>query len=153
LSLDGAEHARHRAPFVGPFRAREVSERFAAETERVAGQLVSELAPAGRAELRTAFAGPLAASIVARALGLGADETPAVLASSRAIVASVTSITEGRGPTPEGRNAFGQLRARLLAVIDGDDRGSLLATAAGAGGLARDQIVSNAAVLLFGGIE
>ena len=30
LSLDGAQHARHRAPFVGPFRAAAVRERFAA---------------------------------------------------------------------------------------------------------------------------
>src|SRR5215471_8553528 len=29
LSLDGEAHAHHRAPFVGPFRAREVKERFA----------------------------------------------------------------------------------------------------------------------------
>jgi cytochrome P450 len=153
LSLDGAEHARHRQPFVGPFRAREVSERFAGEIERVAGQLVGELAPAGHAELRGAFAGPLAASIVARALGLGADEAPAVLAWYRAIVASVTSITAGHDATREGRDAFAQLSARLLAVIDGDDCASLLAAAARGEGLSRDQIVSNAAVLLFGGIE
>ena len=29
LSLDGAEHERHRAPFVAPFRAVAVRERFA----------------------------------------------------------------------------------------------------------------------------
>ena len=34
LSLDGADHARHRAPFVAPFRAGEVGRRF---TARVRG--------------------------------------------------------------------------------------------------------------------
>jgi cytochrome P450 len=38
-------------------------------------------------------------------------------------------------------------------VIDGDDRHSLLAAAAAGTTLSREQIVSNAAVLLFGGIE
>jgi cytochrome P450 len=153
LSLDGEEHTRHRAPFVGPFRPREVRERFAAETEREAERLLSELAPVRSAELRAAFAGPLAASIVARALGLRADEARIVLGWYRAIVASVTSITAGSGPTQEGRDAFDQLRARLLGVIDSDSRESLLAAAATGAGLSPDQIVSNAAVLLFGGIE
>jgi cytochrome P450 len=153
LSLDGDEHARHRAPFVGPFRPREVRERFASETEHEAGRLLQQLAPQGRGELRRVFAGPLAASIVTRALGLTAAEAPAVLDWYRAIVASVTSITAGRGATPEGRAAFEQLSRRLHRVIDGDDRDSLMAAAASGPGLSPAQIVSNAAVLLFGGIE
>jgi cytochrome P450 len=153
LSLDGEEHARHRAPFVAPFRPGEVRARFAAEIEHEAGRLLQRLGPSGRAELRSAFAGPLAASIVARALGLGADAATVVLEWYRAIVASVTSITAGQGPTEAGRDAFEQLHARLCSVIDGEDRDSLLAAAATGAGLSRDQIVSNAAVLLFGGIE
>ena len=38
-------------------------------------------------------------------------------------------------------------------VIEGGDHSSLLAAAAGAGVLSADQVISNAAVLLFGGIE
>jgi cytochrome P450 len=45
------------------------------------------------------------------------------------------------------------LRARLEEVIDSRDASSLLAVAAGGSGLDRDELVSNAAVLLFGGIE
>ena len=79
LSLDGVEHDRHRAPFVGPFRAGEVAGRFAQTAEDEAERLIDELAPAGAAELRRAFAGPMAASIVTRALGLGRDEVADVL--------------------------------------------------------------------------
>jgi cytochrome P450 len=153
LSLDGEAHARHRAPFVGPFRAREVRARFEAPTAAEADRLIDALKPARHAELRREFAGPLAAAIVTRALGLAPDEAPAVLGWYRAIVDAVTEITAGGGSPGRAKEAFEQLSARLTAVIDGDDRHSLLAEAATATRLSREQIVSDAAVLLFGGIE
>jgi cytochrome P450 len=153
LSLDGLEHGRHRAPFVGPFRLGEVRGRFQQTVGSEALQLVDALRPSGSAELRRAFAGPLAATIVTRALGLGADEVAPVLTWYDAIVTAVTEITAGRGITAAGQDAFGQLRGRLLAVIDGPDQSSLLAAVASGSDLSRDEIVSNAAVLLFGGIE
>jgi cytochrome P450 len=153
LSLDGTAHDRHRAPFVGPFRAGEVAGRFAQSTEDEANRLVDELAPAGAAELRRAFAGPLAAAIVTQTLGLDRDEVADVLAWYEAIVASVTEITAGNGATAAGEEAFGNLSARLRAVIEGGDHSSLLAAAAGTGALSEAQVISNAAVLLFGGIE
>jgi len=153
LSLDGDPHARHRDPFVGPFRAREVRDRFAGTVALEAGRLIDELRPAGCAELRGAFAGPLAASIVCRALGLGSEEAPTVLGWYGSIVSAVTEITAGGAIPDAGRAAFAALRARLREVIDGDDPESLLAVAARGSALSDDQIVSNAAVLLFGGIE
>ena len=153
LSLDGDEHARHRAPFVGPFRPLQVRERFASAVQDEANTLIDEFAPSGAAELRRAFAGPLAASIVARALGLDPGETPTILGWYDAIVAAVTSITAGRGITGEAERAFAALRARLHTVIDGGDPSSLLAAAAAGSTLTPDQLASNAAVLLFGGIE
>jgi cytochrome P450 len=153
LSLDGGEHDRHRAPFVGPFRAREVVGRFARSTEDEANRLIDELAAAGAAELRRAFAGPMATAIVTQALGLGRDEVADVLAWYDAIVTSVTEITAGNGATAAGQEAFAGLSERLRAVIEDGDGSSLLAAAAGAGVLSTDQVISNAAVLLFGGIE
>jgi cytochrome P450 len=153
LSLDGAEHDRHRAPFVGPFRARTVTERFGAVARARAGELIDDLFPRGRAELRREFAGPLAAGIVAQALGLAAREVPSVLAWYDAIVASVTDITAGRDPGERGSTAFAQLGARLRDAVTLEQSSSLLATAASASTLEPEQVVSNAAVLLFGGIE
>jgi cytochrome P450 len=162
LSLDGAEHQRHRAPFVGPFRAREVHERFALAADEQAGLLVDALEPLGAGELRRSFAGPLAAAIVARSLGLTTEEVPTVLEWYDAIVAAVTEITAGRGDGGGGRRAFAELGARLRGVIAGADGmpqlaadagESLLGAAAHGSELSNEQIVSNAAVLLFGGIE
>ena len=153
LSLEGERHAANRAPFTQPFRPRSVRERFAEPVAAEAGRLVAALRPRGSAELRRAFAGPLAAVTVGRALGLAEDETGAVLGWYDAIVGAVTEITAGRDLPADGTRSFGQLRARLLEVIDGADRSSVLAAAASSAGLGREEIVSNAAVLLFGGIE
>jgi cytochrome P450 len=69
------------------------------------------------------------------------------------IVAGVTEITAtGRVPD-SARAAYAALAAQLQRVIDGADRGSLLAAAADGGTLTHGQLASNAAVLLFGGIE
>jgi cytochrome P450 len=153
LSLDGPQHDRHRAPFVGPFRASSVAGRFGDAATARAEWLVDEIAPAGRAELRRQFAGPMAASIVTEALGLESGEVNDVLAWYDAIVTSVTEITAGNGPTPAGEQAYAELSARLRAVIGSGVGSSLLSAAAAAGALTHEQISSNAAVLLFGGIE
>ena len=150
LSLDGSEHRRHRFPFVTPFRSRAVVEAFAEDVAGGTARLLDELVPAGAGELRRGFAGPLAAAIVARALGFEPGEAGTVLRWYDAIVDAVTAITAGRPITEAGRRAFAELRSRLLAGID---RGSLLKEVAAHGGLSHEEIVSNAGVLLFGGVE
>jgi cytochrome P450 len=154
LSLDGDEHTRHRTPFAAPFRPAQVRKRFASAIEAETDALIDELSASGPgAELRRAFAGPLAAAIVTRALGLSEEEVATVLAWYDAIVAAVTSITAGRGITAAGEQAFSELNRRLRSVIAGDQAASLLAAAAHDSTLTPAQIASNAAVLLFGGIE
>ncbi|HEY6395886.1 MAG TPA: hypothetical protein VIX82_00380, partial [Solirubrobacteraceae bacterium] len=153
LSLDGGEHRRHREPFVPPFRSTAVRERFAGPVTEETRRLLDRLAPTGAAELRRSFAGPLAAKIVTLALGLGGGEVGDVLRWYDAIVAAVTEITAGQAPPVAGEEAFGALEERVRAVIDADQRMSLLSSVAATATLSTDQIVSNAAVLLFGGIE
>jgi cytochrome P450 len=154
LTLDGDPHKRHRAPFAGPFRLDAVRERFTAPVEEETDRLIDAIAPAGAAELRRELAGPLAAVIVAHALGLQEAGATEVLGWYDAIVASVTEITAGNGPTEAGRRGFEALRAAMEPALDAAPETSLVAAAASdAGGLGRGEVVSNAAVLLFGGIE
>jgi cytochrome P450 len=154
LSVDGHEHVRHRAPFVSPFRAAEVHRRFADAVADEAGRLVQALADGGpRGELRRGFAGPLAAAVMTRALGLDEREVAELLRWYDSIVASVTALSAGRPPTTAGQEAYAQLTERLEPVIAGRRGASLLAAAAEGSGLSADEIASNAAVLLFGGIE
>ncbi|MDQ6817988.1 MAG: cytochrome P450 [Actinomycetota bacterium] len=153
LSLDGREHRRHREPFVPPFRSTAVRERFAGPVAVETQRLLDQLAPAGTAELRRSFAGPLATRIVALALGMQDAEVGDVLAWYDAIVAAVTDMTAGGALPASGQEAFGALDRRLRAVIDAGDSSSLLSSVATSAQLGTDQVVSNAAVLLFGGIE
>jgi cytochrome P450 len=153
LSLDGPEHARHREPFTSPFRVQPVRERFATVVADEADELITGFVADGGAELRRAFAGPLAATTITHALGLGRSEVDAVLGWYDAIVAAVTEITAGASPPQRGEEAFAALRDRLRSVIGSGDGASLLAAVGSSSELNSDQIVSNAAVLLFGGIE
>ena len=154
LTLDGAAHKRHRDPWARPFRLDAVRERFSAPVAEEADRLIDAIAPAGAAELRRELAGPLATAAVTHALGLEEAGTAEVLGWYDAIVASVTEITAGGTPTEAGRRGFEDLRAAIEPVLARGPETSLVAAAAGdAGGLERGEVVSNAAVLLFGGIE
>ena len=151
LSLDGEDHARHRAPFAAPFRPTAVKDRFAQPAAAEADRLIDAFASDGAAELRRRFAGPLAASIMARALGLEQKEVQAMLGWYDGIVAAVTEITAGGDIPTAGRDAFAALRTRLQAVLA--DESELLGATAAHAELTDDQIISNAGILLFGGIE
>jgi cytochrome P450 len=171
LSLDGAPHARHRGPFNRPFRHDEVHARLAAFTRAETGRLVSAIEPLGAAELRRAVAGPLAAAVMAEVLGLGRADPATILTWYDGIVAAVqaqgaaagrgalagTGADAGAGTGADGVTsvaaggtaAFGELAASLREAITRG--GSLLAEVTGP--LAEDEAISNAAVLMFGGIE
>jgi cytochrome P450 len=165
LSLDGARHARHRAPFARPFRADEIHARLETFTRAEAGRLVSAIQPSGAAELRRAVAGPLAVTVMAEALGLGQTDPAQVLAWYDGIVTAVqaeaanagaagagTGATSANaGATAAGAAAFAELAASLRQVIAAPPPSSLLADVTGA--LTADEAISNAGVLLFGGIE
>jgi cytochrome P450 len=142
LTLDGAEHARHRDPFARRFRLAAVREEFDAYVDGEARRLVDALVPGCEAELRRELAGPLAAAVVARSLGLPPTDVTEMLGWYDAMVAAVTSVAAGEAVTPEGRAAFEALRERLEPELVDET-----------GALGRDEVVSNAAVVLFGGIE
>ena len=154
LTLDGDEHRRHREPFAAPFRRAAVRERFAGFVARETDRLLDELEPAGNGELRRGLAGPLAAAVTLHALGLDETDAGAVLGWYDAIVAAVTELSAGHELPPAGRDAAAALARALDPALDGPPEASLVAAAATlAGGLPRERVVSNAAVLLFGGIE
>jgi len=148
LSTDGAEHAVHRSPFVAPFRPAQVQRRFGEDVTRLADELVERFRDDGRVELRSAFAGPLSVAVVAEVLGLDASDAGTVLGWYSAIVAAVTGMgSDGHVPEP-AREAMTALAGR---VHDGLGRDQLLGVAARS--LTEEQVVSNAAVMMFGGIE
>ncbi|MEZ4712650.1 MAG: cytochrome P450 [Caldilineaceae bacterium] len=153
LSLDGDAHQMHRAPFERPFRKREVEAAFQDSVSLDVADLIDGFAANGEAELRRDFAGPVAVRTMITALGLGYVSTATILTWYDAIVDAVTRVTMGKPAGPRGEVALAALRDHLLPIIRGQGD-SLLALASGlASGLSADKIVSNAAILLFGGVE
>ncbi len=154
LSLDGSEHVRHRTPFEMPFRRREVETRFSEVVARDVRQLLDGFVANGQAELRRDFAGPIAVKTMIVALGMEGSSVDAVLGWYDTIVEAVVRVTAGEPVSEEGKAAFAALRENLLPSLKRQPESSLLAAAGGmAQGLSEDEVVSNAAVLLFGGIE
>ena len=154
LSMDGAEHRRLRTPFEEPFRRKEVAARFEQTIAQQADQLVDGFAAAGRAELRRDYAGPLAVHTMIDALGLDDVPVSTVLGWYDRIVDAITRLTAGQAVSPDGRAAFLSLREHLQPALKAPPRSNLLAAASGrADGLSDDEVLSNGAVLLFGGIE
>jgi cytochrome P450 len=195
LSLDGARHTRHRAPFTRPFRSEEIHARLDTFTRAEADRLVTAIEPSGAAELRRAVAGPLAVTVMAEVLGLGRTDPAQVLAWYDGIVAAVqaeaaapgtqtvqagaaapgtqtvqagaaaprtqtvqagaaaprTQTVQAGAAAAAGRAAFAELAASLRQVIAAPPASSLLADVTGP--LTEAEAISNAAVLLFGGIE
>jgi cytochrome P450 len=148
LSLDGPEHARHRAPFTEPFRLGEVRRGMTGMVRAEAEARVDALEPEGEGELRRGFAGPLAAVVVTRALGL--HKPSEVLGLYDAIVGAVTDLSAGR-PVSAGARAAVDMLGEMIRPALADD--ATLLSRAAHGGLAPGEVASNAAVLMFGGIE
>jgi len=154
LTRDGEEHRRHRDPFAGPFRRGAVAARFTRLAAEQTERLIDEIEPAGGAELRRSLAAPLAVAVVTHALGIEDTDAGALLDWYEQIVAAVTDLTAERPLGSEGRDAYAALSAAIAPALERDPATSLLAAAAShAGGLERERVISNAAVLLFGGIE
>jgi cytochrome P450 len=174
LSLDGPQHDRHRRPFTAPFSRAGVHDQLATFVTGEADRLTGMMRPAGRGDLSRSLAAPLAVAVVARALGLGQVDPGIILSWYDAIVGAVSELSASPGPDPAppspapgarsrnatvaaGTAAFRELSDSLAAVIESGAGSSLLAAAAQPGaraaGLGTAEIVSNAAVLMFGGIE
>jgi cytochrome P450 len=141
LTRDGSEHARHRDPFAEPLRLAAVRERFAPVVRTEVDALIDGFERDGRAELRRSFAGPLAARVIAQLLGLETADAGEMLGWYDAIVASVTGVAAGKPPSKAGAAAFESLRDTVEPALGSSAK------------LSSVEVVSNAAVMMFGGIE
>ena len=149
LSLDGDHHRRHRDPFSTRLRRGEVADRYTDVVVAEARRLVDRLTPTGRAEIRRDLAGPLAVSVVAGALGLQDTEPGVLLGWYDEIVSAVDRVSAGGEIGPAARAAMHALAGHVSGTIE-HGRGVLPGATST---LAPSEVVSNAAVMMFGGIE
>ena len=111
--------------------------------------MVAALTPQGRAEIRRDLAGPLAVNVVAAALDLLDTEPGEVLGWYDEIVAAVDRVSAGGEIGQPARDAVDALGRHVGGTIE--HGGGVLAQATAT--LAPAEVVSNAAVMMFGGIE
>jgi cytochrome P450 len=152
LSLDGEPHRRHRDPFARALRAAPTRAQLDGAATAHAARLVANIAAQdGAAELRRGLAGQLAVAVMAEMLGLHVAPGQ-LLAWYDAIVAGVSSLaSDGAAVPPAAAAAFAELRTCVETALGRIGEQTVLTAVAG--DLAVSEIVSNAAVLLFGGIE
>jgi cytochrome P450 len=149
LSLDGDDHRRHRDPFAFGLRSGEVADRYTDVVVAEARRLVDRLKRTGRAEIRRDLAGPLAVSVVAGALGLEDTDPGVLLGWYDEIVSAVDRVSVGGEIGPAARAAMDALARHVSGTIEHGNGVLPGATST----LAPSEVVSNAAVMMFGGIE
>ena len=142
LSLDGAEHARHRAPFVAPFRLGEVRRRLA-DAVRGGGRAAGRRAGAARRGG--------AAARLRRAAGRG-GRSPTRSGSTAPRPARCSAGTTRSWP-PSPTSAPAGPRAGRQAALAPSRSSARRSTSTPPARWRRAEVRSNAAVLLFGGIE
>ena len=150
LSLDGPEHGRHRDPFADAFRLPEVRRTFTDAVTNLAREIVTELQPVGRAELRRELAGPLAARV----------DGARPRSRRRRCRDAARVVPRHRRRGERDRQRGGRRRQTGIGGRRAGGRRSPGRSTPGRASspdareaLTVDEIVSNTGVLLFGGIE
>ncbi|MFP5331465.1 MAG: cytochrome P450 [Acidimicrobiia bacterium] len=147
LSLDGDEHTRHRDPFAEALRASRVREQFVPLMNAEARRLVESFAFEGQADLRRVLAGPLAVAAVAATLDMTDVDPTTMRRWYDDIVRAVSEASDGR----VGANVPPAVELLERQVTQTIADGGLLAHARRT--LTEQEVVSNTAVMLFGGVE
>lgn len=147
LSLDGPEHTRHRRPFLDALRSQGTRAAVESSARHHARTLVAGFAGAGSVEVRRGLAGPLAVAVMADLLDLAAEPAELLGWYDQIVAATVTASLGGAATGAE--QAMAELEARVVRCMARP--GGFLSQMAGQ--LTVAEVVSNTAVLLFGGIE
>ena len=156
LSAEGEEQRRYKTASAGPFTTRAVRDRAGPAVEAIVARLLDNVASDGSAELRASLAAPLALETVAVVLGIPDRYHPAIRGWYDAFAAALANFTWDPELRRRGHEAVAEFRRALSP---------LLATPASAPGLlgvlaaadprilSDDEILRNALIILFGGIE
>lgn len=158
LSADGDDQRRFKSACAAPFNTRAVREGAAALVDARVAQLLDAMAPGGRAELRGALAGPLSLYTVATVLGIPERHHGAIRAWYDAFAESLANFAwdpevrrRGHEAVAEFKGVVGPLLPALAREAPGSLLGALAAHAPAQ--LSEDEILGNALIILFGGIE
>jgi cytochrome P450 len=156
LSTDGARQRQLRQPFNGPFAPKGVQAHMAAPLEAYVHDLIDAFSVKGEADLKTAFADPLALWTVMTVLGLPIHDFPTVRGWFTAIAHALGNFTRDPVVREWGRaaaSAFGEYAALHLERLRREPDDSVLSAVAFSGELSDEEILAAARVIVFGGLE
>jgi len=156
LSTDGTRQRHLRQPFNAPFTPKEVQAHMAAPIAAYVSHLIDAFAPKGQADLKSAFADPLALWTVMTVLGLPIYDFSTVRGWFTDIAHALGNFARDQHVRERGRvaaSAFGEYAASHLARLRREPDGSILAAVASSGALSDEEILSAARVIVFGGLE
>jgi len=157
LSTDGAQRLKYKSQCVPLFTA--IAVRAKAESiEQHAHDLVDQFATKGTADLRPDFAVPLSVQTIARALGLPKESVSQIRTWYDDFAAALANFNRDLATRQRGRTSAEEFRTqvrRLFPQLKHNPNGSLLSELLNGGGnrLSEEEILSNALIILFGGVE
>jgi cytochrome P450 len=158
LSAEGEQHRRYKSQCNPPFNARAVREYAMPLTRRKVNELVDGFAGRDVVDLRAALTNELAVYMVATVLGIPAPLHGTIRHWYDAFAAALANFTWDAAVRARGHAAVRAFRDAVLPIIhqahDAMDP-SLLGTLSRAAPdrLSDDEILANALIVLFGGIE
>ncbi len=162
LTMDPPEATRARSAMIGSFRPGGVSGEYVGD--RLVGQaaeLIDAVRPAGRADLMSAYASPLASAGLGEVLGLGEHSATQIWDWCVGLCSDIANFDNDPNLTMRGnraRDELGVVIDRRIAEIRADPAaGGAIAdfvrASPDAGPLTRDEIVNNVRLMISGGIN
>jgi cytochrome P450 len=158
LSTDGDERVRYKSRCMPSFTANRVRQTENAAIEMVANDLVDSFAGDGSVDLRVAFAGPLAFQGMAHVMGIPPNDDKRFRGWYEIFTNALANFSgdpavrrQGSAAASEFRSYVGQCLSGSIAIPEGSLLAELVAQTSGR--LSNEEILSNALIILFGGLE
>ncbi len=157
LSLDGDAQKRIKAACIHPFSKRSVAERWRAVVDRKVDRLLLAVEWRGAADLRRTVSGPLSVASVGAVLGIPDEFHPIVLDWYERFSRALANFTADPEARIQGQVAAAEFRAAMRPLLEraarDPDAGLFATLVHAADRLTDEEILSNALIILFGGIE
>jgi cytochrome P450 len=153
LNADGDEQQRHRTPFAQPFRLRAVRERAGESVQQTVASLLDRVESGSPVDL-----GPLASELAVRTvvdmIGLIVDDVDRVRRWYDDFAAGLANVQGDAAVFDRARATAGRFREEMAtSTAPGSLLDELLRSAGAGGGLGAGEVMSNALLVLFGGVE
>jgi hypothetical protein len=153
LRTDGEVHARQRQAAHRVLRVKEFEARWAGMLERVADELLDELAPHGQADLVAAFAGPYAARTLKLLLGLEDVPDGDMQVWSQALIDGVGNYAHDPEVWRRCRQAGAGIDAAIERWWGRAAEGTVLHSMVSAETVSADEVRANIKLFISGGLN